>query len=557
MTIPIEFFSPGELFLRCLTLVFYVPAGVFVCRRILPRLSPFSRRLALALLAAQIVVISISLVFRSTSDFWYWLWSLNREGNIPALLASGQLMLAALVAFLAAWLCPRRQLWQRAYLAAFGLLIAILAADEAISLHERNRDLEVIYVMLGIVLLALSAKAAAHSPRQNWILHICLLAGLGIAGFGEIVVERFRRVHICEEFGFIELSECLEPYFLEEPLAFLGIWLALVALLGHLATLAPLPRRYIRLSLLLLPCLGILIVFLVLPIHQPVPPGWAQPASVVFESGTQINGYRIDSETKQVSVIMYFPVGQDIRDMGYSLHVVDQTSRESVFSHNAFLRRRYRKVSYLGHDFRPLYDQRSALAFPPDTPINHAFWIMLTLWREDDDGFVRQSIRSSDLALLDNSQVILGEIALRDSQAGPLASPLAVFDNGFRLEAVELPERALAGETLPLRFAWRAEKPGEEDFIQFLHLGHEATGEWWVHDRLPLGPRLPTRLWYAGLADSETWALPLPADLAPGRYAVFTGLYRVSDRERVPVTDAAGATWLDNRVELGGIEIES
>ncbi|MDE2774587.1 MAG: hypothetical protein OXI77_01470 [Chloroflexota bacterium] len=27
---------------------------------------------------------------------------------------------------------------------------------------------------------------------------------------------------------------------------------------------------------------------------------------------------------------------------------------------------------------------------------------------------------------------------------------------------------------------------------------------------------MPTRLWYSGLADSETWALPPPEDLAAG-----------------------------------------
>ena len=71
--------------------------------------------------------------------------------------------------------------------------------------------------------------------------------------------------------------------------------------------------------------------------------------------------------------------------------------------------------------------------------------------------------------------------------------------------------------------------------MQFLHLGHEETGATggcmtscpWVH-------RLPTRLWYKGLADSEVWQVPLPADLAPGRYEVFTGLYRSRDLERVP-----------------------
>ena len=82
------------------------------------------------------------------------------------------------------------------------------------------------------------------------------------------------------------------------------------------------------------------------------------------------------------------------------------------------------------------------------------------------------------------------------------------------------------------------------------------SGVWFVYDHQPLGPRLPTRLWYSGLADSETWQVPLPADLAPGRYNIFTGLYRARDQERIPASDADGEPWLDARVSLGALIIE-
>ena len=47
-----------------------------------------------------------------------------------------------------------------------------------------------------------------------------------------------------------------------------------------------------------------------------------------------------------------------------------------------------------------------------------------------------------------------------------------------------------------------------------------------------------------------------PADLSPGRYEVFTGLYRSRDLERVPARDADGVAWLDGRVLLGNLIIE-
>ena len=60
----------------------------------------------------------------------------------------------------------------------------------------------------------------------------------------------------------------------------------------------------------------------------------------------------------------------------------------------------------------------------------------------------------------------------------------------------------------------------------------------------------------AGLADSEVWQAPLPADLAPGRYEVFTGLYRTRDQERIPANDLDGLAWVDGRVSLGSLIVE-
>ena len=182
--------------------------------------------------------------------------------------------------------------------------------------------------------------------------------------------------------------------------------------------------------------------------------------------------------------------------------------------------------------------------------------MVLTLWRKEGDAFLRQKIISSDQPLLDDAQVILDEFVMQGEPVASSSIPIARFENGFTLDAANVPESAQAGETLAIPFAWRTDKDGREDFVQFLHLGHEASGAWWVHDEQPLGPRLPTRLWYSGLADSETWEVPLPVDLAPGRYTVFTGLYRAGDQVRQPATDAEGTHFVDARVPLGVLTIE-
>ena len=99
-------------------------------------------------------------------------------------------------------------------------------------------------------------------------------------------------------------------------------------------------------------------------------------------------------------------------------------------------------------------------------------------------------------------------------------------------------------------------QPDPTNYVQFLHLGHVDSGKWWVYDQQPLGPRMPTRLWYSGLADSEVWAAPLPADLTSGEYAVFTGLYRLSDQQRLPVKGKDGIPFVDARVPLGFLTLE-
>lgn len=189
-------------------------------------------------------------------------------------------------------------------------------------------------------------------------------------------------------------------------------------------------------------------------------------------------------------------------------------------------------------------------------PRNRALWVVLTHWRDLGDEFEPLHVLTSDHVLLSETQVILSELAPRATSYLPATDTLGVFENGFVLGKVVLPERAVPGENLHIAFDWRSQGDSSEDYIQFLHFGHEKSGEWWVYDQHPLGARLPTRLWYRGLADSETWAVPLPADLAPGRYAVYTGLYRLLDQERASARSVDGEPRVDARVRLGDILVE-
>ncbi len=351
------------------------------------------------------------------------------------------------------------------------------------------------------------------------------------------------------------LYGCLWPHNYEESLEFLGIWLVLLGALGHFSLAVPALKPRVRRVLYALPALWILLL-----VHNAFIPRLelsllAQPASVEFESGLRLHGYRIDKKDGAY-VLRLYPSAKrrDYIGKGFSAHLVDQVSGDSVASRDRHASRQAGLLAAPGYSH--VYRQWMELEIPPGTATNRALSLVLTLWHDINGEFLRHRILSSDLKLLGDAQVVLGELVLRANSPASTSPPLARFENGFSLGAVDLPKVARAGENLVIPFTWRSSENSREDHAQFLHLGNVETGEWVVYDQQPLGARLPTRSWYPGLADSETWQVPLPADLAPGHYQVFTGLYRMGDQERVPATDADGRRFIDARVPLGSLVIE-
>ncbi|MCY3832178.1 MAG: hypothetical protein OXG85_04115 [Chloroflexi bacterium] len=543
-------------------ILLYVPVGFFSYKWLIPQLSPFARRMASIFLVAQSVIIVMSLIFQSSIGLHWWLWDLNTEWNIATAFASTQFVLVCLVALYSSWQGRGQHVLLRLYLAFTAILFFFFALDELLQFHETSWQLQEIYNTLGIVFAVLTVIIALRGPTRSRVWLLCLLAGLGAAWFGATVLERYR--DICGYLGPLPLSECLEPYRYEEPIEFLGVWLALVAVLGLFSQVS-IPLRLQR-TLYWLPVLCIIILLLTAPSSPFAIQVQNRPPSVAFATGEELHDYRIRIKDNNINVRLPLSLAAEQSDftegLGFSIHLVDQATGISIAHKDESV---HRKLKFrIGLRLVHIYRQVADILIPPDAPTNRALWIVLTLWRRQGDDFIPQTVLSSDLELLSDAQIILDELVF-PAEATPVSSPpLASFDNGFALETVEwradtatsMPEGAQAGEQLNIIFAWRSDGAGLGDYSQFLHFVHTESGEWWGYDQSPLGPRLPTRLWYAGLADSETWHIPVPSDLAPGRYDVFTGLYRISDQERLPVTDADGTPWLDNRVALGSLIIE-
>ncbi len=539
--------------LGALVFLIYAPICLISLRWLIPRLAPTPRLLALVMLAAQILFLALGLQNLPRWDTFGWLVHLDQEWNIPSTFASVQLALAGAATLMAALLANSRSVYYRLYLVAIGILFLIFAWDEYYYLHEDNMPLKLAYVAVSGVIGLATIKMALRSPPRARLWQFSLMAGMMIYFFGAVLLEPYHET--CIDLGFIQVEGCMRFYNLEEALEFIGVWLVLVAGLGVLTDETEKLSRLARLTLFALP-----VIWLVPLVHNAVLPRLelrflARPAMVHFESGTQLLGYRLEWDQNTVKLWLYPSAWRShYSELGFSVHLVDQATGESAASRNIHSDLQFHLLQVPG--YAHVYRQLIVLDIPAETPRNRAYWVTLSYWRDSGAEYEIHKIVSSDHKQLGDAQVLLDELVLSAAEAASAAAPLAVFDEEIKLSAADIPERARRGESLPIRFDWSATGAGSQDLIQFLHLGHQASGEWWVYDQQPLGARLPTRLWYSGLRDSEIWQVPLPADLAPGQYEVFTGLYRQSDFERIPASDADGAPYVDARVPLSSLIIQ-
>ena len=196
-----DFAVSNEKLIYTFLFLLYVPVGLIIYRWLVPHLAAPSAIMASVMLAAQILVIVLSIGIRQTSEFEKWLWSLDQEWNIPSTLASLQLALVAGVALLTVWLAKARPARLRLYLVGIGLVFLFLAWDEYFTFHEHITNWERYYVALGVVVAVATAVVAFRSPRRTWIWHLCLLTGLVMSAIGGMSFNGQRR--ICGSLGFL------------------------------------------------------------------------------------------------------------------------------------------------------------------------------------------------------------------------------------------------------------------------------------------------------------------------------------------------------------------
>ena len=525
-------------------------------------------RLIYLFLVIQILLIVINIVLEQTGSslFPADLWHLDRERNIPSILSTIQWLLLGILCLATGITSGKISRAERLYwiVLCFGITIIALIEYEMIPRRLFQLSSREMYIPSGLFVAAATLTMILRSSDGKRRLFLSLLlGGLGVWGLGALVVDTIR------------LNNSIRVIVsLEETLETLGILVALAGVAGYAAAVVSSARtgRIVIVT-------GMLLFILMTgelvnarygaEIEKFVYPYRTQVEERLFarriladidDHALTLTGWQFDFPKAGESSTMrlWLHASSSLVDgFGIAMQLLDQESGAVIAAAD--------KMSWNGRNtekWKPgrqfTRSQAVELTLPADLPVNRAFWLTLSFWEYEGNVAIRPlPVDSSDYPLLGETRIILDELVFPETVASAsLAEAPGRFANGFVLQAASFPGRAQAGEALEVTFRWGTDSAGSEDWTQFLHLVHEESGSLWNVDQMPLGLRLPTRLWYAGLQASEAWRFPLPADLQPGRYAIYSGLYRLSDLQRLSVTLADGTQPADARIPLGTILIE-
>lgn len=185
--------------------------------------------------------------------------------------------------------------------------------------------------------------------------------------------------------------------------------------------------------------------------------------------------------------------------------------------------------------------------------IGRAKWNADNADRADSRGLNPQEFTPSALYLpiLIGVMAIVALAVVNLTWTAKTLQPLAIgADYGaVRLEAAMLGAGRPSG-ALSVRLDWSMLAP-QEPVTTFVHLV-DAEGRMAAQKDEPLAGRFtPCQRWQPGLLLNFTHQIPLPADLAPGEYTVYAGLYP-SGRPDAPLRPLNRP---DVRIEIGGMEV--
>lgn len=166
-----------------------------------------------------------------------------------------------------------------------------------------------------------------------------------------------------------------------------------------------------------------------------------------------------------------------------------------------------------------------------------------------------------DLSLGGASWTNLGNIQLaprlREMRPPSVRFPiLARVGSHARLLGYDLPQRAVQpGQALELTLYWQALSTADKSYTVFAHLLDAGGVLQAQQDAIPCQGQCPTNDWLAGEYLRDSYRIPLPEALPPGRYQLEIGMYDAATLQRLPAADAGGTPQPDKRLLLGSVSV--
>ena len=487
-------------------------------------------RLIYLFLVIQILLLVINIVLEHTDSnlFPVDLWHLDLERNIPSILSTIQLLLLGILCLVTGITSVKISWAERLYWLVLCLGITIIALIEFEMLprglfEPSNPAMYILSILSGLLVAAATlSMILRNSDGKRRLFLSLLLGGLGVWGLGALVVDNVRLNNTTAVIVRKPTGS------LEETLETLGILVALAGVAGYMTRIVPqtLFRRRMFLKNVFLTS-AILVVllfgfrvwedreyvgfrFLGIPFGRKI-------AVDVDDGGLALRGWSssaLSAGTLSRVRLLLHTTRLLNDDFGFTVQLLDQESKAVVEETNRWSDRKEVKWQ---PGIQHFYIQNILLALPEDIPTNRALWLVLSFWKIEGDGFGLLPVGFSDHPLLGETHVILDELVLPETMASAnLAEAPGRFSNGFVLQAASIPERAQAGEALEVTFRWGTDSAGSEDYIQYLHFFHDDSGAYWTCDQMPLGLRLPTRLWYAGCKPAKRGVSRSPPTCSQG-----------------------------------------
>lgn len=160
-------------------------------------------------------------------------------------------------------------------------------------------------------------------------------------------------------------------------------------------------------------------------------------------------------------------------------------------------------------------------------------WALRLPWLPDYLAWVKQNYLAH--RVWDNDHVIYFVRRFAPGEAPPNEQHIRLGES-MVLRGYQLSEPVEAGQALNLRIFWETQTPIDRDYTVFVQLLDEKGALVVSRDSQPLGGYFPTTDWPTGEIVTDVVTLPLPADLAPGRYQLITGMYWLGTLERLPAS---------------------